>query len=260
MIDAEMDGLEIELDLDIDPSLLDFSPELAGEFLDSDTALLSMGSLFENAGARLYFDAELGEPSKLDFSQQQHNTPQIDAEDFEEGPERETYRLLCSTARKAFNAKSSASERKQALDWLFVPNHPGKHGITYSLACQALGIREHVIRVRMMYQFYLSATVLPEPMNFMSVAIPEHLESEILHWTGTLGYQIALSTWFWPGIRADALMADFSHDLAGFKRELLSLESLGFCATSHGFWFFTGRNPDVMTPHERRHFSWSKAI
>lgn len=258
MIDT--DELEIELDLDIDPSLLEMSSDLGGEFLDSETAILSMGSLFSNAGARLYFDAELGESSKLDFSQHHTNIPQVDATDFEEGPERETFKLICTAARKACNVNTSIAERKRLLDWLFVPNTQGKYGIDYSLACQALGVREHVIRIRLMYELYRSAIILPEPLNFMSVSMPSSLESEILHWTGTLGYQIALTTWFWPGIRADTLMADFSHDIPGFRRELLSLESLGYCATTHGFWFFTGRNPDVMTPHERRHFSWSHAI
>lgn len=216
-------------------------------------------AFFCNAGQTLFVDDEMGEaPSdRFNYTEKHLETPRINEEDFLEGAEREAFIRVRKGIRLACNVNSHAKDREAAVNWVFVPSQEDEDGLTFGVCCRALGIRDYLLQVRLQYQFFHSCIMLPNPLPFLSVTIPPGICSEIMYHLGGGVLPIAKDIWDWPGFRAD-LLKRRHQDTPALDAKLRDLEARGYIAMSHGFWFFTGRNPDLLTPGQRRSFRWSQ--
>lgn len=218
-------------------------------------------AFFSNGGESLFVDEELGPlatAGDLSYIEPDHHTPRVDEEDFLDETEREVFIKVKKAVRAACNVNTPRAERRKAVEWIFVPTAEDRDRLTFALCCRALGIRDYLLQVRLQYQFYSSCILFQEPLPFLAVTVPAVLASEILYHTGEDGLALAKSIWDCPGYRADVLQRNHAGQVRNFLSTLLDLEERGYIAKHHGFWFFTGRNPDLLSPNRRRGFSWSR--
>ena len=135
-------------------------------------------------------------------------------------------------------------------------------GLDFALCCRALGARPHLIQVRALYQLYIRQIIFPKPLPFLATPLPELLACEILYHFGDEELDAAKAVWFWPGIRADILLDRLMGKMARPRAQaaLERIEERGYVALWSGFWWFTGRNPSMLSPSSRARFKWSDQI
>jgi hypothetical protein len=264
------DALETDADtFDFDASDTDAFNEGVASFI----AAWENGQ-FNNTGKSLFLNDESVDEGMDSFAlnhfayvEPDNKTPRVDEEDYLEGAERFAFVQIKTAVRQACNVNTSPAKRMTAAEWVFVPDAENDNKITFTLCCRALGIREFVLQVRLQYQFYKASIIYPQPLPFLAVTVPEVLCSEILYYVGERGLMIAKDIWDWPGYRADLLKHRHTKTLSEhgvamteqeYDKAVREMEVNGFIGISHGFWFFTGRNPEMMSATRRRLFSWSR--
>lgn len=173
------------------------------------------------------------------------------------------FTVLKKMIRQAVNVNTKPGPREKALRWVFQPNLPGPHGLDFGSACAVFGTRPFVIQARTLHQLWVSNIPLRRPLPDGADSLPMCLQSEIRTRMGSEALPAARMIWDWPGIRADILMEQLSTPYPLSKtldRVLLNLEENGYIACSTGFWYFTSRNFNTMTPAYRRAFSWGPSF
>lgn len=166
----------------------------------------------------------------------------INLDDFSK-EESTAFLSLYQNIREAIRMK--ADRREHAVNWIFVPNFENDYGLTFSLCCTALSVREGLLRTRTQYEFYTKGIITKLP--FLAVAPPESFDLE----AGGVGEEAAQDMiyllWNNPGLRADYFRDSFKElDETLFQKVTLDLECNGLIAMKSGCWYFTGRNPMVM--------------
>jgi hypothetical protein len=169
--------------------------------------------------------------------------PPIDEYDFEEGPQREAFKLLRQRVRACFSAGVDDRERARSLRWVYTP-HEDPVGVTFATCCIALGARPHKLQLRLNYEFYLRWWVLDRALPFESVPLPEELTGELLFAAGEHGLLITAIIWSWPGIRAsdiDRIAQERGVVDPRPARELVEATELVMCVVDS--YYVTGRRP-----------------
>ena len=172
-----------------------------------------------------------------------------------EGEELFAFSSLFFAIRNATILKIKENQRALALGWLFVPNQLNQHGLSYSLCCTALSVRDNLIRTRTLYELFLKGIMTKLP--FMADDVPDAFELEAAGIGGDDATNMLSALWKNPGLRADyfrLMFSEISEDR--FRRITLDLECNGLIALKNGCWFFTGRNPLIMKFGSN--FNWSK--
>ena len=189
-------------------------------------------------------------------------TPEVTEEDYLEDEERIAFTSLRDQVRLCCNVNTKPAARDKAVEWVFVPGIRNKLGLDFALCCRALGARPHLIQVRALYQLYIRQIILPKPFPFLATPLPELLACEILYHFGDEELDAAKAVWCWPGIRADILLDQLMHKMARPRSQAAMdrLEERGYVALWSGFWWFTGRNPSMLSPSSRSRFKWSDQI
>lgn len=188
------------------------------------------------------------------------NAPEVTAEDYD-GVERVVFEKIKKRVRLACNVNTLWRERILAAEWVFASQTEDKEGVTFRLACRALGARHIVLQTRLQYQLYKAGIPYQEPLPLLSDALPETVASEVLLHAGTDGLDVARQVWRWPGIRADVLrdkLSDIPLDI--FQRVTRRLEDTGHMGLKHACWFMITRNPEMFAAEGRRRFLWSKSF
>ncbi len=156
------------------------------------------------------------------------------AEDFEDERERGAFLLLCEKLRNCWASEAGERDRSIALDWVFTITD--QEGPSFDLCCRALGIRPHVVRMRLHFQWYLAGRRFERPFPFFLVPIPNALEGELLYWGGEEAVVLATRAWRFPGT------ANIAHTTEEMKLAWM-LEERGFLGETGGGWYVIGRNP-----------------
>ena len=166
-------------------------------------------------------------------------------EDFLDEREKAAFALLYDRVRGCWAADASASARQAALAWVFTLD--GGEGPSFELCCRALGIRPHVVRLRVTYQWYESGHAFDAPLSFWQVALPNEVEGDLLYWGGEAAVRLAEKAWRQPGVTS---IAETTADL-----ELCwMLEGKGLLGECGGGWYVVGRNPSRIAYAEK---GWS---
>lgn len=232
------------------------------EYLTAEGEILSLESLLfgQQQGQVLFEDDE-----EKCFGYEDHRTqttPSITMEDFDENEKIAIWHLR-RHIRDFCNKNVKSRVRKEAINWLFVPNHKDHNDLTFSLCCEALSSRETYLRLRAIYQLYLTGVILRKPLPFLTVGSPAQLDAEIRY---TLGFELAETAssithilWKFPSLRVDRVASVFNQDL--FKKTLDQLVKHGYVGmVTGGHLYFIGRNPKILRLAERRAFSWAREI
>jgi hypothetical protein len=200
------------------------------------------------------------------FEDERHSptsgTPEITDEDYLEDEERIAFLTVRDQVRLCCNVNTKPTARESAVEWIFTPGLRNQYGLDFGLCCRALGARPHLIQIRTMYQLYARQIIFPKPLPFLANPLPELLGCEILYHYGDNELEAAKLVWLWPGIRADILLVKLSSLMTrrDAQAAMERLEERGYVALWSGFWWFTGRNPSLMSPTARSRFRWSEQI
>ena len=189
-------------------------------------------------------------------------TPEVTEEDYMEEEERIAFTSLRDQVRLYCNVNTKPAARDKATEWVFVPGTQNQLGLDFALCCRALGTRQHLIQVRALYQLYIRQIIFSKPLPFLATPLPELLACEILYHFGDEELDAAKVVWLWPGIRADILLDRLIHKMPRPRAQaaMERLEERGYVALWSGFWWFTGRNPSMLSPSSRARFKWSDQI
>ena len=165
-------------------------------------------------------------------------------EDFLDEREKAAFALLYENVRNCWAADASAAGRQAALSWVFTLD--GGDGPSFDLCCRALGVRQHVIRLRINYQWYLTGHAFDVPLGFWQVPLPSEVEGELLYWGGQEAVTLAEKAWRQPGV------SKIAQDPASLELCWM-LEGRGILGECGGGWYVIGRNPSRIAYAER---SW----
>lgn len=166
----------------------------------------------------------------------------ITEEDFEPGPERDSFRIIQANKIALFGAKQSAMV--SALEFFF--SREDGEAVSFDLCCEVLGSRADVVRLRIQYEWFLRNVVFGTPFHFRATPLPRVLEGAVQIHGGTIGYCAAREAWVQPGILHGELV-DLVCSFENCTRDeveasLARLEEEMLFAHEHG-WYVTGRNP-----------------
>lgn len=123
-------------------------------------------------------------------------------EDFEEGPERDAFLLIYGYAEHLFSTKNS--ELQEAAIKFFFCFGEDAIGFEDAAACIDTFIRVDVIRLRIMYEFWLLEWHLKLP--FTAMPLPSRVSAIAAQHADLIGIDIVREAWFEPGIEAEMLI------------------------------------------------------
>lgn len=178
-------------------------PLVVGEkFTDTEKDIISLAfRRFERFGGR----------SASAVGGKADHTGYITAEDFDEGPARQAFLLCYGHAwhllggKKDGQVKPLTPSAHRALEFYFCHN---PNAMTFEDAGSAMSeeIRRDVVRLRFMYEFWLSWMILP-PLPFAVTPLPGLVEDAASTAAGLEGVALAQVIWQNPGIElANAIL------------------------------------------------------
>ena len=131
----------------------------------------------------------------------------ITHEDFEEGPERDAFLLIYGYAEHLFSDDNKQLQ-DLAIEFFFCLGSKEKLNFEDAAACIDTHIRIDVLRLRIMYEFWLREWhfILP----FATVLLPSRIESVAAQYGDFIGIDVAREAWFEPGIEAPELIKKVS--------------------------------------------------
>lgn len=174
----------------------------------------------------------------------------ITSEDFAEGPERDSFELIDRFSAQLFSNKSKPQEIAAAISFFFTITDDGEHH-TFPLCCAVLNARIDVLRLRLVYEWWLRGTIFTGPFPFFTVPVPSIIAGEITYYGSDVGYALSRECWVQPGIEADELVALIveldDHEESEVRNALQVLESHLLMSNQAGRCYVTGRNPMLLT-------------
>lgn len=224
----------------------------------------SLENLFSSASKFTYQEPETVEPLSGFFSENKTSADtqgaSVGVDDFATETEKYAFNKIDSHVRRVLSREVGASLKDGSIDWLFRESfidHTGD-GVDFDLACNVLGVRPSIVRIRLQYGFYANNIFFDEPFHEDAVDIPAAIQSEVLLEAGFMGLDIARHIWTFPGLRADkiAILLEISTQEAREVTE--KLEEKGLISVMMGFWYFTTRNPLIMKTNVN--FHWSRIL
>lgn len=148
-----------------------------------------------------------------------------------------------------FGSGSKPADQWKAIDFFFTIDDDGQK-LTFDLCCRTLAARIDVIRLRVMYEFFLRWVIITSDFPFLTVPVPDIIDGEIAYVAGPLGRRLATLAWNKPGITTDELVERAADDTTTRESVFDALSRLEdkfiLCQQDHGFWYLTGRNPYLM--------------
>lgn len=172
-------------------------------------------------------------------------TQYITHEDFEEGAERDAFLMIYGYAENLFESNDKAKQ-DQALDFFFC-NHPHKLTFKDAAACISQTIRVDVVRLRLMFEFWVREWHF-DNLPFEMDVIPDRVQLMAAMHGDIEGAILARNTWYEPGIEIDDLieMSSDEEDTETYNNMVYALECLSknhVISISNGRAYLTGKNP-----------------
>jgi hypothetical protein len=129
--------------------------------------------------------------------------------------------------------------------------------VTLQLCCDVLSTRPDVLRLRVVYEFWLRQIQFNNPMPFLTVSMPNLVVNESILLAGDPGLAVARSVWQWPGVSMEHVIERIEH--YGFSRpevERAMTKLLDEFVLSEylGGWYVTGRNPVMQSMKEQTRY------
>lgn len=167
---------------------------------------------------------------------------QITVDDFEV-EESFAVQLMMKHIRNSFLKSASDNARKHAIEWIFVGTAK-ENEVDFETCCYCLGVREHVLKSRIQYEYYLRWIVFPD-FPFLTKPMPEELSTELLFQCGYEGLDLARHAWYYPGISVQELLERESgkYSIPMMNQTLDSMRLRGFISMRVDNVYCTGRNP-----------------
>ena len=183
----------------------------------------------------------------------------INEEDFEEGPERDSFKIIQANKAALFGSKQA--NLLAALEFFFGRDFGREVG--FDLCCDVLGARADVIRLRIQYEWFLRNSMFTAPFPFEAKNLPRLLQGPVQYHGGTIGDAAARECWVQPGIEHSQLVAivcelekcttkECETSLARLNEEMLLSHELG--------WYVTGRNPLRYRMDIERERGWRRSM
>lgn len=180
----------------------------------------------------------------------------VTEDSFEEGAERNAFRIIRLHAQRMAGRKTSRADRAESTKWLFGANRDDGESISLDLCCDVLDARPDVIRLRLNYELWRNWMIFQSGFSFITVPVPEVIRGEVIYVGGDLGLQLCQEAWLKPGITAEEMVANViglpdlhnvSDDMLDRYRRILSNLEERFLLSQHeNNWFLTGRNPTLL--------------
>ena len=170
----------------------------------------------------------------------------ITEEDFEEGPQREAFKLLRSRCRDTFLKDVKPEDRIRAIEWVFTPK---EDPVAFDTCCIALDARPSKLQLRLMYEYFCNWVKFAGPLSFLCVPLPEEIVPELLYVAGEDGVQVASVIWRWPGVTTENIkhaLADVMSS-AQVERTLHLIDETGIVQCYIESWYVTGKRPKPKT-------------
>lgn len=186
----------------------------------------------------------------------------ITEEDFEEGAPRNAYTIIRAQAANLFSKDPrSQKSRPEAIDFFFT-NIDNKEDVTFQLCCDVLDTRPDILRLRIVYEFWLRAVQFSNPMPFETVPVPDVVVNEVYMISGDVGLAVARSVWNWPGASSDVIFercARYGHKDQDIKIAIGRMQDEFILSEIIGGWYLTGRNPVMQSMRDQTRFG-GKAV
>jgi len=166
----------------------------------------------------------------------------INEEDFEEGPQREAFKLLRQRCRNTFLKDVKPEDRSRAIEWIFTPK---EDPVLFDTCCIALDARPSKLQLRLMYEYFRNWVRFPAPLPFLSVPLPEDIVPDLLYVAGESGIRVAAAIWHWPGATPAELYTRLSDQLteAEMNKTLHLIDETGIVQCYIDSWYVTGKRP-----------------
>lgn len=189
----------------------------------------------------------------------------VSEDSFEDGAERNAFRLIRHHAQRLAGKKTSRIDRADSTKWLFGANEDDGQSISLELCCRVLDARADVIRLRLNYELWRNWMIFQSSFSFITVPVPEVIRGEIIYIGGNLGLQLCQEAWLKPGITAEEMVANVAgvsvDDLAKVPADMISkyrtainnLEDRLLLSQQQNNWFLTGRNPTLLLERIANH-------
>jgi hypothetical protein len=181
----------------------------------------------------------------------------ITEDDFEEGPQADAFRVIRAQAENLFSKDPRfARRRPDAIAFFFGAIDDQEH-VTLQLCCDVLNTRPDVLRLRVVYEFWLRRIHFDNPMPFLTVAIPNVVVNESILFAGDPGLAAARAIWQWPGVSMDNILhrtAHYGYEHHEVERAIARLMEEYVLSEYLGGWYVTGRNPVLQSMREQTRF------
>ena len=129
-------------------------------------------------------------------------------EDFEEGTQRDAFLLIYGYAEHLFEKTeqpdTSTPIYEKSIRFFFCPN-PNEINLEDALPCIDNSIRADVLRLRIMFEFWLRDWKIPA-LPSDAIQVPERILSMATQFGDFVGVDLAREAWFEPGIDRDTLV------------------------------------------------------
>lgn len=169
---------------------------------------------------------------------------------------------LKTHCRRIVQTTMSPRTRKKEIQWAFVRNTEDEKGLSFHLACEALGARPFVVQT-LIQHFWGLRDIAIEPLPFLADPLPDPLYTESLYHAGTVGGELAKVIWSAPGQRVSESFdcVTLKHGLVATVDELSEalrdLENAGLVKTTLGCAHFISRHPAF---RRFRRVSWARTF
>lgn len=181
----------------------------------------------------------------------------ITEEDFEEGAPRNAFMIIRAQAENLFSKDPRVQKRRpEAIDYFFT-NLDNGEDVTFQLCCDVLDTRADVLRLRIVYEFWLRGVQFTNPMPFETVQIPEVVVNEVYMLCGDVGLAVAHSVWNWPGVGIQTVLNRCHH--LGYSDKVIEttiarLQDEFILSEIMDGWYLTGRNPIMQSMRDQTKF------
>lgn len=187
------------------------------------------------------------------------NTPHVE-EDFTD-EEWMIVRGMKQHCRRLVQTAISPRTRQKEVVWSFVRGTEDDKGLSFHLACEALGARPFVVQTLIQHYWGLR-DICVQPMPFLADPLPDPLLSESQYHSGTLGGELARAFWRSPGERVSTVFNDLVERDPKVKTDQLDqalrdLENAGLVKLSLGCAHFISRSPAF---RRFRRVSWARTF
>lgn len=165
------------------------------------------------------------------------------------GIEREAWDMLFERVRNAFITAAPKKKREEALRWCMTYTDSPSEG-TMEECCQALGVRLHVLLLRLHYEWWLKGMSFEEGFGFYCKQIPDSIATEIKYYGSEEMYQVSARIWEKPGMPiSEAVLGNMN-----LVSEVENMVRMGYFGEKEARLYLIGRNPllrDTPTPWHR---------